>query len=197
MILFIIFFSLPNNLHSKTPFHEAEVRYEHGSPIGKSSKTHLDHTDKIEYKNVIYYYLKDTAAEFDLEMPIRITDKLVQNKFIQFSNPNFSRSLLVEAATINESKLFEIEEEHVHEQINRLHLVGGGSLVSFLGFLAKLTIFPSVLPLRFVASGKEYESKTGGPEKDFTQLCNRILCIHSALLKMMKLTIRNSKINLT
>lgn len=126
----------------------------------KKFKPHTDFSDLVKFKNDSYYLFKE-AAIFDTEFPLRCVEYFRRNKnFVQMSNPDFSRTVLLEAATIithisNDLQNI-IGEESSDLKVNQLHLVGGGSLPGFLGFITKMAIFSSNLPLKLISSGRQY-----------------------------------------
>lgn len=154
--------ALPNDLHEKTPENEELIIHSYLNHVATSSnKFHLD-SDIIEYANPYNYYLKNDAAVFDLYSTFYFSDKLLGKKFIQFSNSDFSRSVIVEGCGeeySDNSKVFtvnEIDLEHKHEN-SRLHLTGGASLTAFMAFYSRHNIFPTLLPLKYFTVGKKYQ----------------------------------------
>lgn len=157
--------ALPNDLHEKTPENEEVIIQSYLNHVARSSnKFHLD-SEIIKYTNPYNYYLKDDAAIFDLYSTFYFADKLLDKKYLQFSNSDFARSVIVEGCGedySDNSKVFtvnEIDLEHKHEQ-SRLHLTGGASLTSFMAFYSRHTIFPTLLPLKYFTVGKKYQPVT-------------------------------------
>ncbi|KXJ78887.1 hypothetical protein RP20_CCG003197 [Aedes albopictus] len=147
------FLAIPNELHERTPADEEEVLYERstsreGSAIGDQWLEKYDST---------CFYMTGDAALMDLFLPMNCAGLLQDAGFVLFSNPDFVRSVLVEAAREDPESIYLINEEvDLEHKLNLLHLCGGGSMLSFLGYLTKLSVFPTALPLRLVAIGKQY-----------------------------------------
>uniref|UniRef100_A0A182PPZ2 Aminoacyl-transfer RNA synthetases class-II family profile domain-containing protein n=1 Tax=Anopheles epiroticus TaxID=199890 RepID=A0A182PPZ2_9DIPT len=153
------FLSIPNDLHEHTPDKEMKCIYEKpalANPANQSSNVDLAQEQLEEFGPACLYMTGD-AAWMDLRLPMFCSELFRQNKCILFCNPDFVRSFLVEAAMVDKESLFLVrEEDEPEDKVNLLHLCGGGSLLSFLGYFTKLSVFPSALPLRLVASGKRY-----------------------------------------
>ncbi|XP_055527812.1 serine--tRNA synthetase-like protein Slimp [Wyeomyia smithii] len=148
------FLAIPNELHERTPAEEAVVLYEN-SPTRALSKAIGG--DWLEEYDSTSTYMREDAALMDLFLPIRCVEMFQDAGFVLFSNPDFVRTVLVEAAQEDLDSVYEVKEEVALEHtLNRLHLCGGSSMLSFLGYLTKLSVFPTALPLRLVANGKQY-----------------------------------------
>lgn len=147
------FLDIPNELHERTPADKEELLFERNvkgqsKPIGEEWLEKYDST---------CFYMTGDAALMDLFLPINCAEVLQDAGFIPFSNPDFVRSVLVEAARQDPDSIYLINEEvDLDHKLNLLHLCGGGSMLSFLGYLTKLSVFPTALPLRLVAIGKQY-----------------------------------------
>ncbi|XP_055371738.1 serine--tRNA synthetase-like protein Slimp [Condylostylus longicornis] len=156
------YLKIPNYLHEKCPLEYVKILYRHNLPdesLMKNAKFHLDEKKLIDYKNSSCYYLLREAAIFDLEFSLNCTNFIVQNGFTQTANPDFSRRILLEAVysdNIEQYEEIKEQDELNTAKFNTLHLNGGGSFTSFLGFITKLSIFPSALPLKLVSLGRQY-----------------------------------------
>lgn len=161
------FLKLPNGLCQKTPVDESRIIYRQGLPKSiQEPHSHLDRKDLIDYRDPTCYYLKKEAAHFDYYTPFNCVQRFLDSGYVQFVNPDFARTLLLEAASIDLNQIEIVDEEDIKEsKVNLLHLTGGGSVASFLGFITKLSIFPTFLPLRFVASGREYIMQDEKPHR--------------------------------
>lgn len=154
---------LPNNLHDKTPESDSQIVYTHLKPP-KNDKNHIkigQDLNLITIKNNENYYLKGDAAIFELGAKFLFSDILKKNNFIQFSNPDFVKSVIVEGCGINHTIPDTVFILHHNEdtQINsdsRLHLTGGGSLCSYMAYHAKNVLYPKVLPLKYFNMGRQY-----------------------------------------
>ncbi|ETN59193.1 hypothetical protein AND_009224 [Anopheles darlingi] len=158
------FLALPNDLHERTPEEEGKILYENVAPSSRQprSKDVLQAgartiQEQFEEYDALCFYMTDDAAFMDLQLPIRCCETFQRDNFIVFSNPDFVRSFLVEAAMVDKETLHLIrEDEEPADKVNLLHLCGGGTLLSYLGYFTKLSVFPSALPLKLVARGKRY-----------------------------------------
>ncbi|XP_049278234.1 serine--tRNA synthetase-like protein Slimp [Anopheles funestus] len=152
------FLSIPNDLHERTPEEGFKCLHEKSAPaeIRRTSSCNQIEEQLEEFSPTCLYMTGD-AAWMDLRLPMLCSEMFRQNNCILFCNPDFVRSFLVEAAMVSKETLFLVREDNEPEdKVNLLHLCGGGSLLSFLGYFTKLSVFPSALPLRLVASGKRY-----------------------------------------
>lgn len=159
------FLRLPNEIHSRTPLDgdDDKIIYSYFTQPDEKIATarrrhHLENEQLIEYYDETCYYLKKEAARFDLNLPLKCVDFFREKKFTQFSNSDFVRSVIGEAAGFTNEQLLLVSEDDnaAPHKVNFLHLTGGASLPGFLGCVAKLTIFPTLLPLRWVSRGKQY-----------------------------------------
>lgn len=157
--------SLPNILHEKTPESESVVFHTYSEKPNSDSMFHLDvarNLDLVEYHNSSFYFLKNDAAMYELASTFYFTDLLLQKNYSQFSNSDFSRSVIVEGCGTDYSdpkQVFTINEadvEHKHEN-SRLHLTGGATLTSFMAYFTKHIVFPSLLPLKYFTVGRKYQ----------------------------------------
>ncbi|XP_055700082.1 serine--tRNA synthetase-like protein Slimp [Phlebotomus papatasi] len=101
------------------------------------------------------YFSKGDLAKFEFFFPIFCQKFFKLKGFEYFSNPDFARSVIVEAAGMPKDYLYRVLEDE-GSKINLLHLTGGSSMLSFLSFIARLSVFPKQLPLAFIANGKNY-----------------------------------------
>ncbi|XP_046963927.1 serine--tRNA synthetase-like protein Slimp [Vanessa cardui] len=153
---------LPNKLHNLTPDVD-KIIYEHGSKPNNDK----DHLKIGKEKNLIHfiknenYYLKGDAALFELGAKFYFSKILKENNYTQFSNPDFSKSLIIEGCgedhTNSDSTFILHHNEDNKVNIDsRLHLTGGGSLYSFFAYHAKNVLYAKVLPLTYFSMGRQY-----------------------------------------
>ncbi|KAL7727786.1 hypothetical protein ACLKA6_019728 [Drosophila palustris] len=110
------------------------------------------------------YYLLEQAAHFDVNAMQALARYFVSHgDFIQTSNPDFVRCVLLEANATPLADYHLVKEEHLQNKLNAAYLTGGGAFESFLGAMTKLCVYPSVLPLRYVACGRSYNREEGKP----------------------------------
>ncbi|XP_053689143.1 serine--tRNA synthetase-like protein Slimp [Sabethes cyaneus] len=149
------FLKIPNELHERTPAEEAVILYEKSQNVIPASNG-IGEEWLEEYASTSTY-MKEDAALMDLFLPIKCAEVFQDAGHTLFSNPDFVRTVLVEAAQEDLDSVYLVnEEEALEHTLNRLHLCGGGSMLSFLGYLTKLLVFPTVLPIRLIANGKQY-----------------------------------------
>lgn len=154
---------LPNNLHAKTPLKEYQVIHSH-STTPNNDKDHLiigREKNLINFKKNENYYLTGDAAIFELGAKFCFNNILRNNKFIQFSNPDFVKSVIVEGCGEDHTDpdatfiLHHNEDTKINPD-SRLHLTGGASLCAFFAYHAKNVLFAKSLPLNYFSMGRQY-----------------------------------------
>lgn len=154
---------LPNSLHPRTPDQNKSIVFQHGS-LPSCSKNHLEIG---ENKNLIHftknenYYLLNDAAIFELGAKFYFGRLLKENNFIQFSNPDFTKSLIVEGCGTDHTNpastfILHYNEDTERHSDNRLHLTGAASLYSFFAYHTKNVVYKKVLPIKYYAMGRQY-----------------------------------------
>lgn len=149
------FLALPNKLSQQTP-DELKVLSSYGEICHENRKHHIQYENLIDYYDETTYYLKGDAAKLDLLFTLNCVDFFRHNGFVQFSNPDFAKTILVEGAGKHPDDLYEVRHDNDVHCSNLVHLAGNGSLLSYLGFIAKLKISLTKLPVQWVSSGKIY-----------------------------------------
>lgn len=158
---------LPNEIHERTPPASPLILSKVGEirqPETKEITSHLDAGSSlglIDYKNPLSCYLCDEAALFELATLSYAGKHLAEAEMIRVAGTDFARSLVVEASGIdhedpNKAFLLENNEDVDPASCNRLHLVGGASLLSFLAMHTKQLINPNHLPVKYFATGRQY-----------------------------------------
>lgn len=154
---------LPNRLHNLTPEQDNQIIFEHGVKPS-NNKNHLQigkENNLIHFTKNENYYLKGVAALFELGAKFYFSRILKNNGYTQFSNPDFTKSLVIEGCggdhTSSDSTfiLHHNEDTKVNPD-SRLHLTGGGSLYSFFAYHAKNVLYPKVFPLKYFSMGRQY-----------------------------------------
>jgi len=154
---------LPNYIHPETPDIEENI-FITDQEISPPASDHLEvgaRLNNLEYFNQFTCYLKNEAALFELAVSDFFLDKFIENGFIQFSNPDFARSVLNEGIGLppgDDSESFLLEQSESNNEL--LHLCGGASLFPFCGYHAKHSVSHEYLPVRYVASGRRYSPQT-------------------------------------
>lgn len=154
------FLNLPNALHSECPRNNFE-KLLYRSPTARCEEqrpTHLAEKDLIRFHNNDRYYLLGTPAEFDVFSMQALTNYFVDTGgFLQMSNPDFVRLVLLEASATPLEHYHLVKEKDQPSEINRAYLTGGATFEGFLGAFARLVVYPKSLPLPCVAAGRSYE----------------------------------------
>lgn len=153
------FLAIPNDLHTDTPDEVKEFFKFQDIPENSSScDIHLEYEEFVDYYDETAFYLKKAAAKFDLKFPFYCTDRFRNNNgFKLFSNPDFAKTAVVEGAGVPVNELFLVGNEGDEKCTNLIHLVGNGSMLSFLGFITKLSVPLPMMPLGWVCTGKQYQ----------------------------------------
>lgn len=157
--------SLPNILHERTPHDSDEISYTYlKKPEYESPSNIIVGTkwDLIDYHNPTYFFFKNEAALFDLSIMNYFQNFLIDSGYSQFSNCDFSRSVIVEGCGTDFYSKFEaftLEDPHetMERENFRLHLTGGSSLYGFMAYFAKNSIQASYFPLKHFCAGRTYK----------------------------------------
>lgn len=159
---------LPNELDPRTPIDESVVlksvgiapelfqedRRRHHIDVGTS-------LDLLEYKNPMHYYLCNDAALFELAVLGHAGRIFGESGMVRIVGTDFSRSLVVEASGLDHEDPTAAFILYNHNEVergspNRMHLIGGASLVSFLILHTKQLINPNHFPLKYFTTGRQY-----------------------------------------
>lgn len=164
------FLALPNAVHVRTPTDHEDIVHSYLDRPDKSTscQNHLNRTDLIDYHDPYCYFLSADAAEFDLDLLFGFVDSFKKAGFLHFCNPDFSKSILAEAAGLDPTQLLTVIDDDIAEtSVNLTHLTGASSLIGYLGYITKLSIFKSALPMRLVSSGRTYNrTQSDAPDCD-------------------------------
>lgn len=159
---------LPNELDPKTPVDESVVLKSVGSAPELLQEDRRRHhvdvgtsLDLLEYTNPMHYYLCNDAALFELAVLGHAGRIFGESDMVRIVGTDFSRSLVVEASGLNHedpTAAFVLENHNEVERgsPNRMHLIGGASLVSFLILHTKQLINPNQFPLKYFTTGRQY-----------------------------------------
>lgn len=157
--------AFPNTLHSRTPlFEPSETSSFKDKPRPLKVESHLEiatKADLLKFTSPQSYYLKKDAAVFELCGKFYFSENLRAAGFTQFSNPDFTKSAIVEGCGLDHTDSDKVFILHHNEttklsEDNRLHLTGGGSLLAFAAYHAKHVVFPTAFPLKYFALGRQY-----------------------------------------
>lgn len=159
---------LPNDLHKNTPeTSEIVLKVVGTKPVQQSSEAPQDHVTigkslgLLDYLNQMHFYLCDEAALFEVAVQSYASQLLATEGLLRVAGTDFARSLLVEAAGMDHEDPFSTfmlknNEKLDEKSVNRLHLIGGASLISFLAMHTKQLVNPKHFPLRYYATGRSY-----------------------------------------
>lgn len=165
---------LPNFIHERTPESEKKVIYSFKTDKPQSSSGISD--ELIEFYDPTCYYMKSEAAKFDLFMPMHVLDLFQDKGFIKFSNPDFTRSVIAEGGGVDTKDLFLLKEDDIENKLNLLHLTGSGSLLNYLSFVTKLTVFQSAFPFKYICTGKQYDARNHFEHRDLYKAVQATCC---------------------
>lgn len=172
------YLKLPNLIHELTPNDKKKVVFSFMSEAKhrprKSKQTSID--ELIEFYDPACYYMKKDAAEFDLFMPMNVLSYYLEKGFVNFSNPDFTRSIIVEGAGVEAKELFQLKEVDVENKLNLLFLSGNASFLNYLSFVTKLTAFPSTFPMKLICSGKQYDARNHFDHQDLYNVVQSTCC---------------------
>jgi len=156
--------SLPNALHPKTPRSEGLEVFRYLEKNDCESRDHISIGNKKGYFKLLNHmscYLKSDAALFEYAIQNYLADELVNSNYIQFSNSDFVKSVVVEGCGTDPSTNTEvITLENIHcvssDGVNKLHLVGASSLYSFMAYFSKHFLQSSQFPIKAFCIGRKY-----------------------------------------
>lgn len=154
--------AVPNSLHRLTPDDTVVLHTHLTAPSNK--KDHLKigkDLGIINFKKNKNYYLTGDAAIFELGAKFYFSEALKKNGFVQFSNPDFVKSVIIEGCgedhtDSDKSFILHHTEDRKVNVDSRLHLTGGGSLTSYMAYHAKNVINAKNLPFKYFSMGRQY-----------------------------------------
>ncbi|XP_043584032.1 serine--tRNA synthetase-like protein Slimp [Bombus pyrosoma] len=160
-------FELPNELDGRTPVQGPVVLKRVNSLNERShpdKKNHIEigrHLGLLEYRNPMQYYLCNDAALFELGILSYAGKILGADNMIRVAGADFSRSLIIDGSGLNhedpaDAFIIDNFSEVDKDSPNRMHLVGGASLFSFLAMHAKQLIDPRHFPIAYFSTGRQY-----------------------------------------
>lgn len=148
------YLSLPNDVHEIVP-EELQVISSHGTQSAEKSVHHLAFEDSIEYHSETCYFLKGSAAKFEHIFGQHCLHHFREKQFIQFSNPDFVQTPILEAVGMTGKGFYEVSEKS-DDPTRLIHLVGNSSMHAFMGFITRLRVYKSLLPLQWLSIGRSY-----------------------------------------
>lgn len=160
-------FQLPNEVDDRTPVQSPLVIKRVNTLKERSDSDKKNHIEigrrlgLLEYRNPMQYYLCNDAALFELGVLSYAGEIFSAANMIRVAGADFSRSLLVDGSGLNHedpADAFIIDNYSDTEKnaSNRMHLVGGASLISFLAMHARQSINASHLPIAYFSTGRQY-----------------------------------------
>jgi len=121
--------------------------------------------DLIEFSNNSHtaFYLKHELARLELQLNRYLNSKLLEQGWEIFSNPDFSKSVVVEGSGedfMDPSAIFSLKKYQDfgdRASCNAMHLPGGASLSPFLAYFARnILTNPHILPINAFCLGRVY-----------------------------------------
>jgi len=121
--------------------------------------------DLVEFSNNSHtgFYLKHELARLELQLNRYFNSKLLDQDWEIFSNPDFSRSVVVEGCGedfMNPHSIFSLKKTQDfgdRTSCNAMHLLGGASLSPFLAYFARnILTNPHILPIKAFCLGRSY-----------------------------------------
>lgn len=160
-------FQLPNELDGRTPIQSPVILKRVNSlnePSYSDKKNHIEigrHLGLLEYKSPMQYYLCNDAALFELGVLSYAGKIFNADNMIRVAGADFSRSLVIDGSGLNHEDPADAFIIDNHSDVdknspNRMHLVGGASLISFLAMHAKQLINPTHFPVAYFSTGRQY-----------------------------------------
>lgn len=169
---------LPNFIHEFTPNDEKKVVFSFMNEAKhrqtKSKQASID--ELIEFYDPTCYYMRNEAAKFDLFMPMNVLSQYLEKGFVNFSNPDFTRSIIAEGAGVDSKELLQLKEDDIENKLNLLYLTGSASFLNYLSFVTKLSTFPSTFPFKFICSGKQYDARNHFDHQDLYNVVQSTCC---------------------
>ncbi|CAL7945376.1 unnamed protein product [Xylocopa violacea] len=189
---------IPNEIDGRTPI---------GMPIVLKSVNSLnEHSDSekmghveigrrlglLEYRNPMQYYLCNDAAFFELGV-LNYAGKLFsKDNMIRVAGADFSRSLVIDGSGLNhedpaDAFIIDNHTDVEKNSVNRMHLVGGASLISFLAMHAKQVIDAKHFPVAYFSTGRQYTPfRPGSTSIGLFTVCQTSAAIAFILVKDAK-----------
>lgn len=175
------FLDIPNDIHADTPDTAKLIASSNEAGKTEGGPFHLEYENQIAYYDESAYFLKNEAAQLDLHFPLHCVDFFRERQFIQFSNPDFAKTLIIEGGALPLDDFYEVKHSSHEKCLNLLQLVGGGSMLSYLGFIAKLKVYRNHFPFRWIATGKQYTVKCGNNALGLFDVCQST-CVQAFLV---------------
>lgn len=125
--------------------------------------------DLVQFSNNSHtgFYLKHELARLELQLNQYFQSKLLDHEWEIFSNPDFSKSVVVEGCGIdfmNPDKIFSLKKTQDfgdRTSCNAMHLPGGASLSPFIAYFARnILTNPHILPIKAFCLGRSYSPQT-------------------------------------
>lgn len=170
------YLNIPNFIHDKTPEQGKKIIFSFKDDVKNQQQKSSNIDELIEFYDPTCYYMKGEAAKFDVFLPMHVLSQFQSHGFFNFSNPDFTRSVIAEAAGLDLSELFVVKEDNIENKLNLLHLTGSASFLNYLSYVTKLSVFPTLLPLKFICTGKQYEARNHYDHQDLYSVVQSTCC---------------------
>lgn len=149
------FLSLPNEIRDSTPA-QRQIVADFGTKVNDERQHHLHYENAIQLYDNSAHFLHGDAAKFHNKFAFHCLHFFRRHNFIDFANPDFAKTILLEAAGMTLDKFYEVPHEHDYHHTNLIHLVGNSSMLSFLGYILMLQVYANYLPIQWIAVGRAY-----------------------------------------
>ncbi|BES98805.1 Zinc finger protein [Nesidiocoris tenuis] len=146
---------VPNVLHPETADHDV-ISYCSEIP-SNSNGCHLEIGKKLgllDYRSPAAYFLKNEAAEFELESTADLVRTLKSEGYVGFANPDFVREIVLDVCSEANVRSMPLKKFDDDQDVH--FVTGGASLLQFLAYFSQTSTAGAQLPLRCYSSGRHY-----------------------------------------
>jgi len=136
-----------------------------GTLMKKGHKELAEINDLVEFSDNSHtaFYLKHHLARLELLLSKYISSILLDQELEIFSNPDFSKSVVVEGCGqdfLDSNQIFSLKQYQdfgERTSCNAMHLSGGASLIPFVAYFARnILLNPQILPMNAFCLGRTY-----------------------------------------
>ncbi|KAK6195861.1 hypothetical protein SNE40_001201 [Patella caerulea] len=157
---------IPNKLHPNTPKENKVLRSSGKIEDNPASTSHIQIGKEkllMKFSNIgpKAYYLKGELADLERKLIISAKNYLKHAELSPFTTPDIFRSVVMEGSGVNvadEREVLTLQSDEDNSNLQLLddfHIVGT-AIYSFIGYLTKVKVRPSSLPLKYFSIGRHY-----------------------------------------